>query len=199
MTRTPPSPLRRWALAPLALALLMGLHGDPGAAPGAFVLLHLAALPLFVLTGVAGWRLLAGVAGPLADAARGAFVVFALSYTLYDLLAGVYAGGLVWRLQSAADPLTVQASAQTLRALLGGPLLPVVATLGHYAWALALLLSLVGLWEGRSRRRAALLLLAPAAFALLFDHPGLTGVIAFGGFAAALGGYGRGTDAAARP
>ncbi|MDZ7706270.1 MAG: hypothetical protein U5L04_17555 [Trueperaceae bacterium] len=187
MTRTPHPPLRRWALAPLALALLMGLHGDPGAAPSAFVLRHLVALPLFVLTSVAGWRLLAGVAGPLADGARGAFVVFALSYTLYDLLAGVYAGGLMWRLQSAADPLTVQASVRNIQALLGGPLLPVVATLGGYAWALALLLSLVGLWDGGSQRRTALLLLVPAAFALLFDHPGTAGVVAFGGFAAVLG------------
>jgi hypothetical protein len=178
------SPSLRWALAPFALALLMALHAGPLGAPGLFVLLHIAALPLLVLTSVAGWRLLAGVPGPLATGARVGFVGFGVVYSLYDLVAGVYAGALVVRSQSVSDPVALQTSLDTLQALLASPWLPLLGTLGAYTWALALLLALLALWEETDEPSRRWLLLVPAALALLLDHPGWPGVVAFGGFAA---------------
>lgn len=174
----------RWALAPFALALLMALHAGPFRAPRLFVLLHVAALPLLLLTSVAGWRLVAGVPGPLALGARVSFVGFGIVYSVYDLVAGVYAGSLVVRSQTATDPASLQASLDRLQGLLAGPWLPLLGTAGAYVWALALLLALVALWEDTDLPRRRWLLLVPAALALLFDHPGWPGLVAFGGFAA---------------
>lgn len=89
-------PLARRVVVLGAPALLTGLmiyhsqgNFDGAAGLEAFIVLHLAMLPLFALAAWAGWLLLTDVGGPAAWTARLGLGLFVPFYSAYDALLGI--------------------------------------------------------------------------------------------------------------
>ena len=124
---------------------------------GWWMMLHFLQFVLFALVGLSVWMLVEGLSGVATAVARVAAFVFVLLYDAGDAVAGIttaiLAGG------AANGALDEGAAVEAIEALFADPTKNLFFVIEIYAWILALAAAAV-----------ALLLLAPAAFFLNFDH-----------------------------
>ena len=173
--------------APLALALLMLFHPSPYddvagelvPIAGWWTALHAVQFVLFALAGAAVWLLVGGLRGGAATVARLGAVVFVLFYDIGDAIAGVATGILAGGVASGA--LSERAAVEAVEALFADPTKNLFFQVGIYAWIAALAAAAVALWRAGSPR-LPLLLLAPAAYFVTFDHARPFGSLAFACF-----------------
>ena len=181
--------LRRLLLlgSPLALALLMLFHPSPYddvagelvPIAGWWTALHAVQFVLFALVGAAAWILVEGLGGIAATVARLGAVAFVLFYDVGDAIAGVTTGVLAGSVTSGA--LSERAAVEAVEAIFADPTKNLFFQVGIYAWILALAAAAVALWRAGSPR-PPLLLLAPAAYFVTFDHARPFGSLAFACF-----------------
>jgi hypothetical protein len=163
---------------PVVLALLMIVHQliDQFERPVAFLALHLLLLPLFALMGVAIWRLLEGVGGAVAWAARVAAFLFLVGYVALDAISGIAASAI---LASGAP-----ASSEATRALFASGPAAIPTTVAVLAWRVSVVLGAWALYRNGSSL-APLVVLVASGLWLNQNHGGVRGVVVFGGFAVA--------------
>jgi hypothetical protein len=163
---------------PVVLALLMIVHQliDQFERPVAFLALHLLLLPLFALMGVAIWRLLEGVGGAVAWAARVAAFLFLVGYVALDAISGIAASAI---LASGAP-----ASSDATRALFASGPAAIPTTVAVLAWRVSVVLGAWALYRNGSSL-APLVVLVASGLWLNQNHGGVRGVVVFGGFAVA--------------
>jgi hypothetical protein len=172
---------RRWALAPLGFAALLMAHptGDTfyeaaGAHNTAWLTVHVGAAVLFPLMAAVVWRLLRGVPGPAARIGRGALVVFAVSYTAWEVMTGIATGVLA----GAGDADGVERiTTHWLSGELG-----VFNSVGSLAWTAAIAAGVVAL-RAAGARPAVLVGLGLSALMVMHVPP--IGPLALTGLAAA--------------
>lgn len=172
---------------PLVLALLMLFHpspyddvaGDLVPIAGWWTTLHAVQFVLFALVGAAVWLLVGGLRGGAATVARLGAVVFVLFYDIGDAIAGVTTGILAG--SAATGALSEQAAVEAVEAIFADPTKNLFFQVGIFAWIVALAGAAVALWRAGSQR-PPLVLLAPAACFMTFDHARPFGSLAFACF-----------------
>ena len=173
--------------APLALTVLMLFHPSPYddiagelvPAAGWWLALHAAQFVLFALMGAAVWLLVAGLGGFAANLARAGAAVFVVFYDAGDAVAGI-ATGILAR-AAAGGGLEERAAVEAIEALFADPTKNLLFQVGIYAWVAALVAAAVALYRAGAPR-PPLLLLAPAAYLLSFDHAFPFGALTFACF-----------------
>lgn len=178
--------LRRLVLlgTPLALTILMLLHPSPYddiaselvPIAGWWITLHTVQFVLFALMGAAVWLLVAGLRGIAANLARAGAAIFVVFYDAGDAVAGIATGILARAI--AEDRIGERAAVEAIEALFADPTKNVLFQVGIYAWMVALAAAAVALYRAGAPR-PSLLLLAPAAFFLNFDHAFPFGALVF--------------------
>lgn len=173
--------------APLALAFLMLFHPSPYddvagelvPIAGWWTALHAAQFVLFALVGAAVWALVGGLRGAAATVARLGAVVFVLFYDIGDAIAGITVGILAGGAANGA--LSERAAVEAVEAIFADPTKNLFFQVGIYAWVAALAATALALWRAGSPR-PPLVLLAPAAYFVTFDHARPFGSLAFACF-----------------
>lgn len=176
--------------APLALAVLMLFHPSPYddvagelvPIAGWWTVLHAVQFVLFALVGAAVWVLVGGLRGVAAAVARVAAVVFVVFYDIGDAVAGISTGILAGAAGDGA--LGERAAVEAVEALFADPTKNLMFQIGVYAWVVALVAAGISLYHAGAPR-VPLLLLAPVAFFLTFDHAFPFGSLTFAFFSLA--------------
>ncbi len=143
---------------------------------GWWTALHAAQFFLFALVGVSVWMLVDWLTGLAAAVAKVAAAIFVLFYDAGDAIAGIATGILAGG--AANGSLGEGAAVEAIEALFVDPTKNLFFGVGIYAWSLALAAAAVALWRAGAPR-PPLILLAPAAFFLNFDHAFPFGSLAF--------------------
>ena len=146
---------------------------------GPWTILHAVQFVLFAFMGAAIWALVGGLRGVAAAVARVGAVVFAIFYDIGDAIAGISTGILAGAVGNGR--LGEGAAVQAVEALFADPAKNLMFRAGIYAWIAALVAAAIALLRAGAPR-APLLLLAPAAFFLTFDHAFPFGALTFATF-----------------
>ena len=180
---------RRFVLlgTPLALTILMLFHPSPyddvagELAPiaGWWITLHAVQFVLFAFMGAAVWLLVAGLGGIAAALARAGAAIFVVFYDAGDAIAGISTGILARAI--AEDTIGERAGVEAVEALFADPTKNLLFQIGIYAWVVALVAAAVALYRAGAPR-PPLLLLAPSAYFLNFDHAFPFGALTFACF-----------------
>ena len=139
-------------------------------------IIHTVQFVLFALMGGAVWMLVSGLRGVAAAVARVGAVVFVISYDIGDAVAGISTGILAG---AAGNGALGQRAA--VEALFADPTKNLMFQIGVYAWIASLVAAAIALYRAGAPR-VPLLLLAPTAFFLNFDHAFPFGSLTFASF-----------------
>ena len=172
---------------PLALTILMLFHpstyddvaGELVPIAGWWIALHTVQFALFALMGAAVWLLVAGPGGIAANLARAGAAIFVVFYDAGDAIAGI-ATGILAR-ASAEGRIGERAAVEAIEALFADPTKNLLFQIGIYAWVVALIAAAVALYRAGAPR-PPLLLLAPSAYFITFDHAFPFGALTFACF-----------------
>ena len=156
-----------------------GVAGELVPIAGWWTAPHALQFVLFAMVGLSVWMLVDGLSGVAGMVAKVAALVFVLFYDVGDAAAGITTGILAGRAASGA--LGEGAAVEAIEALFADPKKNPFFGVGIYAWVVALAAVAMAPWRGGASR-LPLVLPAPAASFLSFDHAFPFGSLAFAFF-----------------